>query len=86
MQVEAAAVAVDVQHLAAGVQAGHKTALHGFRIEAVGFRTARRHLRCVKSECAVQRKLEAAEHIRNRVQRRVRQSPELGVQGDLRPA
>ena len=36
MEVVAAAIAVDVQHLAAGVQAGDQTALEGVGIELVG--------------------------------------------------
>ena len=49
LQVIAAAVAVDIQHLAAGVEVGDKLTLHGLGVELVGAQTACCHLRLIEA-------------------------------------
>ena len=52
LQVIAAAVAVHVQHLTAGVEAGDETALHGAGVKFIAPQTARRHLRLIETSHA----------------------------------
>ena len=49
LQVIATAIAVNIQHLAAGIEAGDKAAFHGFGVELLRAQTACRNLRLIEA-------------------------------------
>ena len=61
LQVIAAAVAVHIQHLAAGVEAGHKAAFHGLGVELVGAQAAGGDLCLIEAAHAVDIQRKAAQ-------------------------